>query len=260
LKPTRIFFGLTILLFLIVALPLSTAVIFRRGLSDILKNPVLFSRQVTQSALDLFYFRRNAAQAQELRRTLSAGSLKSFECEELRLENERLTKLLDLKRTLPDSIRRQVYCRVIGRSPLIWNRAFLIDKGTEQGIRANMAVMSNISLVGKVGESGPSVSKVVLITDPNSKIGALIQRTRQEGVLYGTTTGECRMKYLSMDTPIKQGDKVETAGYGGFFPKALIVGKVRKVWKEPGQIYQVAEIEPFTDLSRIEEVAVVQNE
>jgi len=69
--------------------------------------------------------------------------------------NERLTKLLDLKRTLPDSIRRQVYCRVIGRSPLIWNRAFLIDKGTEQGIRANMAVMSNISLVGKVGRIGP---------------------------------------------------------------------------------------------------------
>ena len=55
--------------------------------------------------------------------------------------------------------------------------------------------------------------------------------------------------------PVKAGDVVESAGFGGFFPKGLLVGRVRRAWKEPGQIYQVAEVDPATDLSRLEEVA-----
>ena len=58
-----------------------------------------------------------------------------------------------------------------------------------------------------------------------------------------------------MDVLIKKGDLVESAGLGGSFPKGLLVGKVTHVWKEPGQIYQVAQIQPATDLSRAEEVA-----
>ncbi len=54
---------------------------------------------------------------------------------------------------------------------------------------------------------------------------------------------------------IKKSDVVESAGYGGFFPKGLLIGEVERAWKEPGQIYQVAEVKPATDLSRIEEVA-----
>lgn len=63
------------------------------------------------------------------------------------------------------------------------------------------------------------------------------------------------MKYLSVDAEIVPGDIVESAGYGGFFPKAVVIGKVIKVWKEPGQIYKVAEVQPLTDLSRVEETA-----
>jgi rod shape-determining protein MreC len=118
----------------------------------------------------------------------------------------------------------------------------------------NQPVLSGRSLIGKIIEAGPGVSKVLLITDPNSKIGVIIQRTRQQGILYGTFAGECRIKYLSVDAEIKAGDTVESAGYGGYFPKALWVGAVARAWKEPGQIYQVAEIKPATDLSRVEEV------
>ena len=260
MKPTRVSFGLVVLLVLLVALPVSTAVFFRSSFYSILEAPISVSREASQDMIDLLHFHKNAREVRELKRALSSTASGQFQNEELRLENERLSKLLDLKRALPAHAPHPVYCRVIGRSPLVWSRTFLIDKGTNEGIGVNMAVMSNVSLVGKVSEAGPSVSKVILITDPNSKIGALIQRTRQEGVLFGTSSGECRMKYLSMDTEVKIGDKVETAGYGGFFPKSLIAGKVRKVWKEPGQMYQVASIEPLTDLSRIEEVAVMKNE
>mgnify|MGYP003394058668 CR=1 FL=1 len=258
MKPTRAFLGIVVLILLLTAIPVSRAIALKSSAYSALEAPMSFSREVGQFFKDFFYFRKNAAENRELKKTLATLHVDLFRTQEISLENERLEKMLGLKPTLPLTIQRSVYCRVIGRSPTIWNKVLLIDKGTSQGVRVNMPVMSDLSLVGKVIEVGPSVAKVLLITDPNSKIGVLIQRTRQQGVLFGAVSGECRMKYLSIDTEVKIGDIVETAGYGGFFPKGLIVGKVKKVWKEPGQIYQVAEIKPLTDLSLIEEVACVE--
>ena len=65
------------------------------------------------------------------------------------------------------------------------------------------------------------------------------------------------MKYISIDTKITAGDKVETAGFGGFFTKGIPVGTVERAWKEPGQIYQVAEVRPFMGLNRVEEVTLI---
>ncbi len=217
-----------------------------------------FSRDVAKGALDLFYFRKNAEENKALKKVLSQSRVDRFQMEELSQENARLTKLLSLRKILPPSVRRTIFSRVIARSPSSWNRVFLIDKGKRQGVRPNTLVLSELSLVGKIIEAGPAVSKVLLITDPNFRIGVLIQRTRQEGILFGTSRGECRMKYISMDTEVKAGDLIETAGFGGFFQKGLLVGKVTRVWKEPGQIYQVAEVKPLTDLSRIEEVSIIE--
>ena len=257
-RPTRPFLGIAVLLFFLIALPLSATAAVRGSLISFLEAPISFSKNVAKLFVDLYYFRRNSEENLNLRRALSQLRYDRFQVQELRQENERLTKILDVKRTLPTSVKRSLFSRVIGRSPLAWNRVLLIDKGTRQGIRRNMIVLSDLSLVGKVAEAGSSVSKVLLITDPNSKIGVVIQRTRQEGVLFGTSSGECRVKYLSVDTEVKEGDILETAGFGGYLPKGLLVGKVEKVWKEPGQLYQVARVRPLTDLSRIEEVLCLE--
>ncbi len=172
-------------------------------------------------------------------------------------ENARLNRLVEMRSVLPVTTSKAIVGRVIGRSPAAWNRVFLVDKGAEQGMRVNMPALSDSSLIGKVIETGPSVSKVLIITDPNSRVGALVQRTRDQGILYGTFSGECRMKYLSLDAKIQPGDLVESAGYGGFFPKGLVIGRIEKVWKEPGQIYQVALVTPLTNLSRVEEVVCI---
>jgi rod shape-determining protein MreC len=223
-----------------------------------MEAPLALSRNAAQLVQDLFYFRRNAAQNAELRRSLAGVATGRFHAEELRLENERLARLIGLRTVFPKNITRTLYARVVGRSPLAWNRVLLVDKGFGEGVKIGMPVMSDLSLIGKVVEAGPSVAKVLLITDPNSKVGVLIQRTRQQGVLFGTVSGECRVKYLSVEVPVKAGDLVETAGHGGLVPKGLPVGRVQKVWKEPGQIYQVARIKPITDLGRLEEVACVE--
>ena len=258
LKPRRVFFGIVVLFIFLAALPLSASVFIKGSFYSLVKAPVTFSKAVAQTAVDLFFFGRNAKENRALKRTAALTRFDQFKLEEISRENVRLTQLLDLRRTLPADVRRLVFARVIARSPAAWSRVFLIDKGSRQGVKENMLAMSDSALVGKVVETGPVVSKVLLITDPNSKIGALIQRTRQAGILFGTSQGECRMKYISVNTALKQGDLVETAGFGGFFPKGLIVGIVRRAWKEPGQIYQVAEVSPLADLSRLEEVALVE--
>lgn len=258
-KPSRAFLGIAVFLFIFVALPVFSPFIFKTPAYAFLETPLSFSRAVAQTFLDLISFKKNADEKRSLERLAAHSENNRFKLRELETENARLAKLLDLRPAIEaGGFRRTFFARVIARSPSPWTRVILIDKGKRQGVRPNLLVLANETLVGKVIESGPSMSKVLLISDPNSRIGVLMQRTRHQGVLFGTSAGECRVKYLSLDAEIEPGDVVETVGFGGFFPKGLRIGTVVKSWKEPGQIYQVAQIRPFVDLTRLEEVVCVE--
>jgi rod shape-determining protein MreC len=256
MRPNRTTIVLGLFFVLLVVLPVSKAVLIKTSSYSILKHPLAFSRDVSQVLLDLVRFHRNAEELRATKRPPFVRGPEQAQLHEALLENDRLNRLLEMRRILPVTS-KAVYSRVIARSPAAWNRVFLIDKGAQQGIRVNMPVLSDTSLIGKIIETGPHVSKALLVTDPNSRVGALIQRTRDQGILYGTFSGECRMKYLSLDAKLEPGDLVESAGYGGFFPKGLLIGKIERVWKEPGQIYQVARVKPLRDLASVEEVACV---
>ncbi len=253
IKNGRAFFVVGLLILGLTAIPVSKAVSIKSSTYSFLKHPIRFSRDVSQTLSDLFHFHGNA---EELRKISfkPAAALDSTQTQELLLENQRLTQLLSLSKILPADVQHVQICRVISRSPSAWNRVFGVDKGERDGLKINMPVMSTNSLIGKIVEVGPVTSKILLISDPNSRMGAIVQRTRDQGVLYGTFSGECRMKYISVDAKIEAGDIVVSAGYGGLFPSGLLIGTVEKVWKEPGQIYQVAVIKPSTDLGRVEEV------
>jgi rod shape-determining protein MreC len=255
MRPNRVVLGVFVFLALLVVLPVSKTVAAKTATYSILKHPLAFSRDVSQALLDLLRFSANAEELRRMKREAGPKPPEAFQLQEALLENDRLNKLLEMRRILPAGMVNLVYSRVIARSPAAWNRVFMIDKGSMQGMKADMPVLADSCLIGKVLEAGPAVSKVLLVTDPNSRVGALIQRTRDQGMLYGTFSGECRLKYLSLDAQIQPGDIVESAGHGGFLPKGLLIGKVEKVWKEPGQIYQVALVKPFAELSRVEEVA-----
>ncbi len=255
MKPSRSFIGVVFFLALVVLLPLSKTILVKTSVVSLLKEPITFSRDLSQIFLDLWYFHQNAEELASLKRAGGQRDTGDFRFQELLLENQRLNQLLGLRRILPVDTGKVLFGRVIARSPSTGNRIFLIGKGTQHGFRLNSPVLSGSSLIGKIVEVGPGVSKVLLMTDPNSRIGALIQRTRHQGILYGTSSGGCRLKYLSVDAQIVPGDMVESAGVGGFFPKGIAIGTVVKIWREPGQIYQVAEVKPLTDLSRVEEVA-----
>jgi len=169
-------------------------------------------------------------------------------------ENARLKNLLNFQKTISYV---SIAAEVIGRDPSNWSNSIIIDKGTSNGIKQNMAVMSMRGLVGRIVEAGRNSSKVLLITDPNLKVGVMILRNRQGGVMVGRPGGRCKVVYISLDSDAKAPDKIMTAGFGSVFPKGILIGSIEKVGKEEGRLYKYAIVKPSQDLSKLEEVLCI---
>jgi rod shape-determining protein MreC len=192
-----------------------------------------------------------------LRRRIDQLQIKVFAHRELELENQRLRNLLDFKNGLERQVRRAIPAEVIGRDPVSWMDTLIINRGRHDGLEISMPVMSGAGVLGTIVEVMETSSRVRLLTHLRFRMGAVIQRTRHSGVVYGTPDGECRMKYLSLDADIEIGDLVETAGLSHMTPKGLPIGRIEAIWKEPGQIYRVASIRLAASLDSLEEVTCV---
>jgi rod shape-determining protein MreC len=177
------------------------------------------------------------------------------ELEENRLENERLRRLLGFKQKLG---KVSIPALVIGRDPNNWSSVVFIDKGVNDGIAKDTVVISGQGLIGRVRESGKTSSKVMLINDVDSKVGAIVQRNREQGLLVGTPGGACKLIYLSFDSDVSEGDKILTSGMGGIYPKEILIGDVASVAKEKGRMYKYAIVEPSSELSKLEEVLCIK--
>jgi len=172
---------------------------------------------------------------------------------EAMIENQRLKILLKARDYAQD--RSYLLCRVIARSPTTWLRSVVIDKGERDGVRPNTPIVDGNGVVGKVVSSQPFSSSVMLLIDPDMKIGGIVQRTRAMGIVYGDSTNICKMKYLMGEKDAAVGDLVLTSGVGGIFPKGIPIGKVVKV-RRKGTFFE-ADIIPASDLSRLEEVMAI---
>lgn len=170
-------------------------------------------------------------------------------------ENKRLKELLDFKKTLPYSA---VPAQIIGRDPSNWSNSVIINKGSVHGVKPNKPVISPKGLVGRVVETGKYSSRILLITDPNSKVGVVIERNRQGGILTGRPDGKCKMIYIAIDSDARAGDRVITSGLGSIFPKDIVVGEIVSIGKEPGRLYKFAIVRAAQDLSKLEEVLCVK--
>lgn len=194
----------------------------------------------------------------ELLRQIETLKSELIELKELKVENERLRNLYHFQSQSDSGIKKGVVANVVGRSVMDWHSTVLIDKGTQHGIAKDMPVITPQGLVGKISEAEKNFSKVKLLTHPGTKVGVLIQRTRHTGVVYGRLDDDLRMKYISLDADVVKGDIVETAGYSAGFPKGIPIGTIEDIWKETGQVYKVASIQPFADINRLEEVICVR--
>jgi len=112
-------------------------------------------------------------------------------------------------------------------------------------------------LIGSVEEVSPDSSKIMLITDPNSKIGVLLEPSRESGLLTGSPQGECKVIYLPLDSKIRKGERVVAAGFSKTAPKGLAIGEVVAIGVENPNLYKYAIVKPFEGMGRVEEVLCI---
>lgn len=173
---------------------------------------------------------------------------------ELKLENERLNKLLEFKQTTRMQL---LAAKVIARDLSPDHESIRINRGYRQGLRKLMGVITVQGVVGYVLSTEMDSAQVVVITDRSSAIDALVQRTRARGLMSGKDSSTIRLRYLERADDVAVGDSIVTSGLKGLFPKGFPIGTVTSVRKTDFGISQEAFIEPVVRPSNLEEVFVV---
>ena len=136
-------------------------------------------------------------------------------------------------------------------------RTVTIDKGTGEGLKTDMAVISPAGVVGRVILPSGRAAKVQLLIDRNAAAGGLIERTRVQGVVEGFGDGSLRMEYVPGTADVKPGDLVVTSGIDGIYPKGFVIGTIEQVERGSGG-YHLITVRPAVDFTRLEEVLVVR--
>ena len=189
-----------------------------------------------------------------LRRQLREARARNHRYRETQLANERLQRLLGLEEELP---RQMIAARVVGKDPSPWFQTIMVDKGTDDGVQRGQPVINPEGIVGLVIDATAHYAKVMLITDPNSAVDAIIQENRARGIVKGGTSGYCVLNFVLRKHEVVEGQVVVSSGMDGVFPKGLPIGAVAVIVKEEAGIFQDVNIEPYVDFERLEEILIV---
>lgn len=193
---------------------------------------------------------------------------------ELEAENSRLqVQIVELQQqvteshllaTLVDYERRHVEnqyiaASVIARDISPFMHYVIIDRGSDDGLRKGMPVVTQQGLVGSIAAVTAGAARVQLINDPGSSINVVLQQSDVDAVLNGQITGEIQLNMISQNAVVQAGDLVMTSGLGGNYPADLVIGQVITIRNEASSLFQTATVQPAVDFSQIEIVLVITN-
>ncbi len=200
-----------------------------------------------------FFLRGVRAENRELKEKIEKMQLKEVRLSEDAAQAHRLQSLLAFKEQF---IEKTVAAQVIGSGGSDLSRIIYIDKGKNDGIKPDLAVITTGGIVGKVLQVYPTTSQVLMINDQSSGVGAMLEQSRLQGVVRGTPNGELLLERVMSDEQVAPGETVVSSGGDQIFPKGLPLGTVTKV--SPGrEMFLNILVKPAADLSRAEEVLVV---
>lgn len=189
-----------------------------------------------------------------LKKEIDLLKIENSKYQELLLANQRLQKLLNFRENTDEPV---LPARVIGWDSSGLFKSIIIDKGEKDGLRINMPVVNSEGAVGRVVSVSSNYAQVLLITDQNSAVDGLVQRSRGRGMVKGMGSGECYFDYVIKTCDIKEGDTIVTSGLGRIFPKGLYLGKVKEIDDSPNKLFKDVRVTPAVDFSKLEEVLIV---
>ncbi|MFC4711878.1 rod shape-determining protein MreC [Planococcus dechangensis] len=181
------------------------------------------------------------------------------EVTDLRSENEELKELVDKEEDLRDY--NPIQAVVIARNPDQWEEKIILNRGTNHGVKENMAVMTSRGLIGKVTIVTPTTSTVELVTtqNPNYRVSAMVLG---EDDVFGLIEGydaerrELLLKRIDFSVELQEGDKVVSSGLGGIFPKGVVIGEITEVTIDEFGLTNLAYVKPAADFSMLNHVVI----
>lgn len=173
---------------------------------------------------------------------------------EARAENDRLKQLLGYAEK---EVGQEIPARVVGVNPVAKLLSVRISSGENQNVFRGMSVVTPDGIVGQVIRTTGGYADVALVTDPQSRVGVRVQRSRARGTAAGSGSGPLKLENMLRTEDVENGDLIITSGTDGVYPPGLVVGRVANLEKKEHGMFQAADILPAVDTTKLEEVFVV---
>ncbi len=219
-----------------------------------LERGIVFLQTGTSNIWHSYFYLRGVRQEnRDLKQKIQQLEIERARLSEDAEQAHRLQVLLSFKEQF---IAQTLAAQVIGSSGSEQSRSVYIDKGSRDGVKPDMAVITADGIVGKVLHVQDHVASVLLINDQTSGVGAMLEKSRLQGVLRGTPGGEVTLEKVMSEETVQSGEKILTSGGDQIFPKGLPVGEVSKVSPGP-ELFLNIRVKPMADLNRLEEVLVI---
>ncbi len=227
--------------------------------ADFVQSPVTFvSSSVSNYFSSISSMRSAQSENDVLKQRVQELEVEVQNSRSLTAENDRLSSLLELKKEINYKF---LPARVIGRDTSAWFDTSIINRGSLDGVKLNMPVVTNGGLVGRITMVSPLTAQVALITKDKSGLGAVVgslETSNAIGVVSGSGKQEIlKMGYVSGSVEIKIGESVYTTGQDGIYPAGLKLGEVSEVRSGSASVAQEIFIQPSAKLSSMQEVAVL---
>ncbi len=231
--------------------PLHGPALIQRPILWLEKNITSLKQKATNTIVS---YRRLKRENQQLKEQNLKLRMMLSQLEEMLYEKERIKELEKLKNRYSRVV---TLARVISMGNRPWPRIMVINRGSKDGVKKDMAVVTAEGLAGKVIEVFGGYAKVLLISDVNFSVSVRVKETRVEGVVSGTGTEECTLKYVSKEEELKEGMTLVTSGLDRLFPKGIPVGRISSI-EGADELFYIVKVRPFVELNRIENVMVLE--
>jgi rod shape-determining protein MreC len=225
------------------------------GLLDAVVRPVGLLQVPAFELKKLFFYRETYDEYVRYKRQSELLKARLTAIRENEQTQERYDKIQDFRNGQSYA---SIVANVIGRDPSNWNASLIIDRGHDEGIEVGQPVVSPLGVVGRIFEVGPNSAKVILLSDPTFAVAAVVQRSRENGLLTGTLQGVLRLQYLTDNADVKVGDELVTSRLSTAFPEGILIGQITDVQASVNSHTVECLVDPAVDLSELEEVIVIK--